>query len=197
MKLPELRTPRTVVAHYAAVDARLLQRYLRDNATFLAPWEPLRPPGFDELARIEERQTQLLADFLADRGVHLVALDPARTQVLAVCNFTNIVRGPFQACNLGYSVAAAHEGQGIMFEVVQAGLAYMRDVVGLHRVMANHMPDNHRSARLLARLGFEREGFARSYIQIAGVWEDHVLNALVFDDAPALPGAEPDDRGDA
>ena len=44
--------------------------------------------------------------------------------------------------------------------------------------MANHLPRNERSARLLARLGFEREGYARRYLQIAGVWEDHVLTAL-------------------
>jgi ribosomal-protein-alanine N-acetyltransferase len=43
--------------------------------------------------------------------------------------------------------------------------------------MANHVPRNERSARLLARLGFEREGYAKRYLQIAGTWEDHVLTA--------------------
>ena len=36
-----------------------------------------------------------------------------------------------------------------------------------------------RSGRLLERLGFEREGYARRYLCIAGAWEDHVLTALV------------------
>jgi len=195
MKLPELETARTFTTHYACVDARLLHRYFRDNADFFAPWEPLREPGHDDVPRIEERQTASLADFEAGRAVQLVALDPARARVLAVCNFTGIVRGPFQACYLGYSVDEAHQGTGVMFEVAQAGLAYMRDVVGLHRVMANHMPRNVRSARLLARLGFEREGYARAYIQIAGAWEDHVLNAVVFDGVSPLPTSRETHRG--
>jgi ribosomal-protein-alanine N-acetyltransferase len=45
--------------------------------------------------------------------------------------------------------------------------------------MANYMPGNERSARLLERLGFEREGYAKAYLNIAGRWQDHVLTALV------------------
>lgn len=183
MKPPVLTTPRTVITHFGCVDARQIHRYLQANAEHLARWEPLRPAGFDDLPRLEERQTAFLADFDAGRAVHLIALDPARRRVLAMCNFTNIMRGAFLACHLGYSVAQAEQGQGLMYEVASAGIAYIRDVVGLHRVMANHMPSNLRSAKLLARLGFEREGYARAYIQIAGVWEDHVLNSLVFDEA--------------
>lgn len=44
---------------------------------------------------------------------------------------------------------------------------------------SNHMPSNVRSERLLARLGFEREGYARAYLKIAGRWEDMVLNSLI------------------
>ncbi|PKN54369.1 MAG: 30S ribosomal protein S5 alanine N-acetyltransferase [Deltaproteobacteria bacterium HGW-Deltaproteobacteria-14] len=196
MKPPLLTTPRAVVTHFGCVEARQLRRYFKENAEHFAPWEPLRPAGFDDLPRIEERQTASLADFDAGRAVHLVALDPEGRRVLAVCNFTHIARGPFLACHLGYSVARAAEGQGLMYEVAAAAIAYMRDVVGLHRVMANHMPSNVRSARLLARLGFEREGYARAYIQIAGVWEDHVLNSLVFDDTGALPEAARSAKGE-
>ena len=84
-----------------------------------------------------------------------------------------------QACYLGYSVDQEWQGQGLMREVVQAGMDYVFGTLGLHRIMANHMPSNVRSERLLRSLGFEREGYARAYLQIAGRWEDMVLNALV------------------
>jgi ribosomal-protein-alanine N-acetyltransferase len=45
--------------------------------------------------------------------------------------------------------------------------------------MATYMTTNQRSAVLLERLGFEKEGYAKSYLNIAGTWEDHVLTALV------------------
>lgn len=88
-----------------------------------------------------------------------------------------MVRGPFQACHLSYSVDGDHEGRGVMEEIVRFVLAF--DEMDLHRVMANHMVTNIRSEKLLARLGFEREGFARRYLKINGRWEDHVLNSLI------------------
>ncbi len=48
------------------------------------------------------------------------------------------------------------------------------------------MPENERSARLLARLGFVRVGLARNYLFINGAWRDHVLTERInprFDDA--------------
>ena len=45
--------------------------------------------------------------------------------------------------------------------------------------MANYMPHNSRSAALLFRLGFEKEGVARSYLKIAGKWQDHVLTSKI------------------
>jgi ribosomal-protein-alanine N-acetyltransferase len=55
----------------------------------------------------------------------------------------------------------------------------MFDVIGLHRIMANHIPTNTRSERLLKALGFEREGYAKADLKIAGQWQDMVLNSLV------------------
>ena len=40
------------------------------------------------------------------------------------------------------------------------------------------MPENTRSGRLLARLGFVREGYSRRYLFINGAWRDHVLTSL-------------------
>ncbi|MNW20600.1 ribosomal-protein-S5-alanine N-acetyltransferase [compost metagenome] len=60
-----------------------------------------------------------------------------------------------------------------------AAIAHVFQNMKLHRIMANYRPENARSARLLSRLGFQREGEARSYLQINGAWCDHVLTALI------------------
>ncbi len=51
--------------------------------------------------------------------------------------------------------------------------------LGLHRVKADHMPINDRSGGLLKSMGFNQEGYAKSYLKINGHWEDHVLTALI------------------
>lgn len=70
-------------------------------------------------------------------------------------------------------------GQGLDAGVARAGIAYVFREQGLHREMANHLPENTRSEALLKRMGFEREGYARSYLRINGRWRNFVLTALV------------------
>ncbi|MFK3736998.1 GNAT family N-acetyltransferase [Massilia sp. TN1-12] len=177
--LPIIDTPRTVITVPSPDCAPLLQAYRIANRAHLAPWEPLRTPAYfgEEAAR--QRLAQSLAEAHAGSALHFIAFDRAGGEIVATCAFTNIVRGVFQACHLGLSVSAAHQGTGLMQEVAAAGIAHMFGQERLHRIMASHMPANKRSAALLQRLGFEREGLARSYLCIAGRWEDMVLTSLV------------------
>ena len=69
-----------------------------------------------------------------------------------------------------------------MQEALSAALNHAFTELALHRVMANYMPRNHRSAAVLERLGFLREGLGQRYLNINGVWEDHVLTSLIADD---------------
>jgi ribosomal-protein-alanine N-acetyltransferase len=178
--LPELRTARCVLTVLRPDNAHLLLSYRIHNAAHLAPWEPApdRDLGSLEQATADKAEQSLKA-FGDGTAVQFLALDAGTGAMVAACNFTNIVRGPLQACYLGYSVAQDRQGQGLMTEVVQSGIEYMFEIHRLHRIMANHMPSNIRSAALLQRMGFEREGLARQYLKIAGRWEDMVLNALI------------------
>jgi ribosomal-protein-alanine N-acetyltransferase len=72
-----------------------------------------------------------------------------------------------------------------MTEAVRAMCDHAFGPLGLHRIQANHLPDNHRSAAVLRRLGFTVEGLARELVLIEGRWRDHVLTALL---APRPPG---------
>lgn len=163
-------------------DAARLLRYRIDNRAHLAPWEPRREPEYFTLEHCRQAIVDGLEAARLDRAHAFVVLSPDEQDILASFTLLNVVRGPFQACHLGYGIAAAQQGRGLMHEALQAGLAWAFGDLGLHRVMANYMPRNERSARLLERLGFEREGYARRYLQIAGQWEDHVLTAKVRPD---------------
>ena len=178
--VPTLQTARCNLALLQPDNAQLFSTYRERNLAHVAPWEPAPNPKDGTLEQACHRVAAKSAQEYADGvSVHFIATDRETGAVVAGCNFTNIVRGIFQACHLGYSVDHAWQGKGLMFEVAQAGIAYMFDIQGLHRIMANHMPANVRSEKLLRRLGFEREGFARAYLKINGQWQDHVLNALV------------------
>lgn len=97
--------------------------------------------------------------------------------ILGDITYSNIVFGPFCACYLAYKVDGAHEGLGVMRRALELTNAYVFKELGLHRIMANHRPENLASAGLLRRLGFVVEGYAKDYLKIDGKWRDHVLTS--------------------
>ncbi len=113
----------------------------------------------------------------------LSILDRQETEVMGVCNYTNIIRGTFQACHLGYALAEKYQGQGIMQEALREANRYMFEELHLHRIMANYMPRNERSGRLLEKLGFRIEGKAEKLLKINGRWEDHIMTSLINPDS--------------
>lgn len=103
-------------------------------------------------------------------------------RVIGTLNFSSILRGPAQYCNLGYGLDAEEEGKGYMSEILPQAIAYVFHDLHLHRIQANYMPHNQRSGALLKRLGFVIEGMARDYLCIDGTWRDHVLTSLTHPD---------------
>ncbi len=176
---PTIDTARTTLTLLRMEHAAALLAFQTENRVHFAPWEPARLADYFTIEDCHARIDKSYRAFLGGTALNFIALDSRSGKIVAACNFTNIVHGPFMACHLGYSVAAECEGQGLMHEVAAAGIDYMFNVAGLHRVMANHLPNNLRSERLLKKLGFEREGYARSYLKIAGHWQDMVLNSRI------------------
>ena len=152
--------------------------YYTDNKSHLGPWEPIRTDDFytpTSMTKLLEGKESLRKQGL---GLSLMVLNH-EGEMVGSCNFSNVVRGVFQACHLGFSASANFQGKGYMFEAITVAIRYCFDELKLHRIMANYIPRNERSKRLLTRLGFKREGYAKSYLYINGVWEDHILTSLI------------------
>jgi ribosomal-protein-alanine N-acetyltransferase len=189
--LPILTTARLTVEHIAPAHAPALADFFARNERHLAPWDPPRPAGIREtgfwLAECE-RAVEEYQDGTVARWV--LRLREAPAQVVGRINFTQIARGPFQSCMLGYAIDAGLEGRGLMREALEAAIGHAFTALRLHRIQANYVPENMRSGRLLERLGFSREGLARNYLFIDGAWRDHVLTARLnpaFDTAIFSP----------
>ena len=176
MKSPiVIETARTTLIVPDVGEAGLVLDYYLENRDHLCKWEPKRTDDFYTIETWQALLSENSSMVQSGTALKFLALNKAKNEVIGICSFTNIVHGIFQACNLGYSVSKKYEGLGYMTEILGATIEYMFDVVGLHRIMANYVPENSRSAAVLHRLGFEKEGFAKSYLKINGQWRDHVL----------------------
>jgi len=102
--------------------------------------------------------------------------------LLGGLTLTNIRRGVAQAGSLGYWIGQPHARRGLMTAAVNALIPFVFCTLRLHRLEAACIPSNIASVRLLEKTGFTREGFAREYLCINGLWQDHLLYALLRTD---------------
>lgn len=84
--------------------------------------------------------------------------------------------------DLGFTLAAGHQGLGYATEAVSAVLDELFRQRGLHRVSAECDARNLASARLLERLGFRNEGRRPANSWIKGEWTDDLLFGLLAED---------------
>ncbi|CDQ54015.1 rimJ [Klebsiella pneumoniae] len=177
-----LTTDRLVVRLVHDRDAWRLADYYAENKAFLKPWEPVRDDSHCYPSGWQARLSMIAEFHKQGSAFYFALLDPEEKEIIGVANFSNVVRGSFHACYLGYSIGEKWQGQGLMFEALTSAIRYMQRTQHIHRIMANYMPHNQRSGALLARLGFEKEGYAKDYLLIDGQWRDHVLTALTTPD---------------
>jgi [ribosomal protein S5]-alanine N-acetyltransferase len=97
-------------------------------------------------------------------------------------NLSSVQRGPFQNAYVGYWIDEAMAGFGYTPEsfVVLARFAF--EDLALHRLQVSIIPRNRPSRRVAAKLGLREEGIAVRYLEINGVWEDHVRYAITAED---------------
>lgn len=189
--LPVLRSQRLTLFIPGPQDAERSVHFNRLNETFLAPWEPpMTAASFDlDTVRVARERSVARARDGSGYQFGIVSGDLEEAgPLIGWVNLSNIIRGIFQACHLGYSLDQRAQGQGYMSEALRTVIGYAFDTLGLHRIMANYMPHNQRSAMVLRRLGFTVEGSAKAYLFIGGQWRDHVLTALVNPEPLVPPG---------
>ncbi len=167
-----LETERLVVEPVKLEHAQAILAYHVRNRAHLEPWEPARHPNFYEL----EYQLGVIERSLAsDTEMRFVGIERETSTIVASVNLSNIRRGVNQSAIIGYSVDEASQGRGYATACAEAVVRYAFDVLNLHRLETSYNPINAPSGRVLRKLGFVVEGYARDYLRINGNWNDAIL----------------------
>ena len=157
-----------------------------ESREFLTPWEPVWAD--DELTRgaFRRRIKRYQKETRLDSAYVFFVLRQSDDALLGGCTLSNVRRGVTQCCTMGYWIGAKFARQGYMTNAVKALVPFVFKTLGLHRIEAACLVDNEASKNLLARTGFRQEGLARRYLLINGAWADHLLFALLKEEAPLV-----------
>lgn len=160
------------------------QEVRRRNVDWLTPWEPARTPGMPDVVEhreafamrcsARERERQLGTGF--GFGIFVGG------RFAGEINLSSVQRGPFQSAYVGYWIDQAQAGRGYTAEALVLVIRFAFEQVHLHRVQVSIIPRNYRSRRVVEKLKLRDEGIALRYLEINGVWEDHVRYAITAEE---------------
>ena len=154
------------------------------NREWLEKWEPRRPIGapdvvesrsaFAARCRARDRERQLGTGF--GFGIFV------GPRFCGEINLNGVQRGPFQSSYVGYWVDEACAGHSYVPEAVVVVTRHGFEDLGLHRIQIAIIPRNKASRRVMEKVDYREEGIAVRYLEINGVWEDHVRYAITSEE---------------
>jgi [ribosomal protein S5]-alanine N-acetyltransferase len=184
-----IETQRLTIRLPLVADVPEVIRYYGDNRAHFQPFSPTFASDFLDDTTWLEQVSVRSREFAAGESFRaFLFARSAPERIVGNLNLTQVHRGAFQSCVLGYNLAREEQGKGYMTEAVAGAVAFAFGKLNLHRIAADYMPHNARSAAVLQRCGFQVVGHAPAYLLINGRWEDHVLTAITN---PAFNGHEP------
>lgn len=149
------------------------------SRAFLTPFEPLWT--LDDLTKhaFRNRLRRYGRDIKGDISYPYFIFRKSDNVLLGGITLSNIRRGVAQSGMAGYWIGAPYARKGYMTNALNAMITHAFDALSLHRLEASCLPYNQASIALLEKCGFEREGYASSYLKIDGKWQDHLLFAII------------------
>jgi [ribosomal protein S5]-alanine N-acetyltransferase len=181
---PVIRGSEVYLRYPRIADYKVWARLRHESRDFLTPWEPSW--ASDELTKgaFRRRIKRYQKESRFDSAYAFFVFRSSDDSLVGGCTLSNVRRGVTQCCALGYWIGERFARQGLMYDAVRAALIpFVFSTLGLHRIEAACLPTNEASQNLLVKAGFRQEGIARRYLQINGEWRDHVLFALLEDEA--------------
>lgn len=174
---PILRSDKILLRPPAIDDFKAWVDLRKTSRSFLQPWEPEWQD--DEFTRTSFRYRLHVYNKMAleERSLALFIFEAGGKKLLGAINLNNIRKGISQSASLGYWIGEAHARHGYMTAAARLLLDHAFHDMNLHRVEAACLPTNTASIALLKKIEFEQEGYAKSYLKIAGLWHDHLLFA--------------------
>lgn len=173
---PRLYGKRVMLRPLASQDFEAWSEVRNRNNLWLQPWEPQVPPNTADPSKDRDAFSHRCAARDRERAVGNnfsfgVFVDGA---FAGEVNLNNVLRGAMQCCTVGYWIDEARAGNGYIAEAVVLLSRFAFDELRLHRIEVCVIPRNMNSRRVMEKLEFREEGIALRYLEINGVWEDHI-----------------------
>lgn len=175
---------RVMLRPLAATDFEAWSEVRLRNGEWLTKWEPMPLITLPDPAKSRDAFTHRCA-----------ARDRERQSGNAYClglfvdnvfageiNLNSVMRGAMQSGTIGYWIDKAKAGNSYVSEAVLVLMKFAFEELRLHRMEVCIIPRNANSRRVVEKLQLREEGIAERFLEINGVWEDHVRYGFTIEE---------------
>lgn len=174
-EFPQLETDRLILREMTLDDARFYFRHFNDEKVVLGSGFP--GPKDLEAAK-QELELYCIRPFKESQGIRWGIVQKGSGELIGTCGYYQWNKTS-RRVEMGYDLAPAHWGKGIMTEALRAALRYGFEEMRLNRIQAIIDCENVKSIRLVQRLGFQKEGVLRQNSIFRGDFRDEVCFSLL------------------
>jgi len=175
-------TERLVLRVIDGTFVQLVLDYFNRNREHLREFDPLRSENFYTVENRKKAIEQELVDIANGEQLRLWIFEKSDVnfeKIVGTICFSNIIRGFFLSCYVGYSIDFEERNKEYITESLKKGVEIMFDEYKLHRIEATVMPQNIPSLQVLKKVNFKNEGLSKKYQKINGKWENHLHMVLL------------------
>lgn len=155
-RIPTLETERLILREPVLADAADIFVSRSDAYVQRYNSKPM-----EDISEAVESINESRAVYLRQDGISWAATLAGKDTVIGAVGFSNW--SYHNKAMAGYDLAHEYWGKGIGSEAVRAIIRFGFDQMGLNRIEAATIEDNHESRRLLDKLGFVNKGTRRGY----------------------------------
>jgi len=174
-EFPQLETDRLILREMTLDDVEFYFHHFNNDKVV----DGCCFPGPKNLeAAKEELELYCIKPFKENRGIRWGIARKEGNELIGTCGYYDWIK-PSRRAEIGYDLAPANWGQGIMTEALCAALKHGFEKMGLNRIQAIIDSKNIRSLKLVHRLGFKKEGVLRQRSYFNGQFLDDVCFSLL------------------
>ena len=174
---PTLKTERLILREMIPADAEAIFRIRGD-------YEVTKyniGTAYDRLEQAVDLIAAMAQAYREEKEIRWGITLKTNDTVIGMCGYNYWIRRDARG-SVGYDLARAYWGQGIMTEALDAVVGFGFRRMGLNRIEADADARNPASARVLAKAGFRQEGLQREQFYEDSSFNDLVLFALLRKD---------------
>jgi ribosomal-protein-alanine N-acetyltransferase len=146
---PSLETPRMNLRELSLDDADSVYRHFSDDSvTQFMDIEPCK--------NVDEAR-EIINFHIEDTGCRWGLFNKKDDSLIGTCGFHCWMKGNESKAEIGFDLAKAYWGYGLMQEALVPVIKFGFDIMKLHMIEATVEEDNKRSQKLLQKIGFVRD----------------------------------------